>query len=137
MESDIRWPSIWDAYLKMEGAQVHWSSILNSIMVIYFLDGVVLLIFLSNVRWDLTCYEELDKEDQMNEELSGWKRVVGDVFWYLDHTNILYIMVGCGVKILGMVVVNVFFLPLVSCLQHLLEFSSLECCFCTFFLELQ
>ena len=67
---------------------MHWSSILNSLMVIYFLDGVVLLIFLSNVRWDLTCYEELDKEDQMNEELSRWK-LVDDVFRSLSQSELL------------------------------------------------
>ncbi|WVY95415.1 hypothetical protein V8G54_034503, partial [Vigna mungo] len=29
VKSDIRWPSRWDAYLKMEGSRVHWFSILN------------------------------------------------------------------------------------------------------------
>ncbi|KAF3499607.1 hypothetical protein F2Q69_00040608 [Brassica cretica] len=38
-ESDIKWPSRWDAYLKMEGSKVHWFSILNSLMVITFLAG--------------------------------------------------------------------------------------------------
>ncbi|KAL0283715.1 UNVERIFIED_CONTAM: Transmembrane 9 superfamily member 12 [Sesamum angustifolium] len=33
VKSSIRWPSRWDAYLKMEGARVHWFSILNSLMV--------------------------------------------------------------------------------------------------------
>ncbi|XVE98495.1 hypothetical protein REPUB_Repub03eG0111600 [Reevesia pubescens] len=81
-ESDIKWPSRWDVYLKMEGSKVHWFSILNSLMVITFLAGIVLVIFLRTVRRDLTRYEELDKEAQaqMNEELSGWKLVVGDVF---------------------------------------------------------
>ncbi|KAE8668683.1 Transmembrane 9 superfamily member 11 [Hibiscus syriacus] len=81
-ESDIKWPSRWDAYLKMEGSKVHWFSILNSLMVITFLAGIVLVIFLRTIRRDLTRYEELDKESQvqMNEELSGWKLVVGDVF---------------------------------------------------------
>lgn len=82
VERDIKWPSRWDAYLKMEGAKVHWFSILNSLMVITFLAGIVFVIFLRTVKRDLTRYEELDKEAQaqMNEELSGWKLVVGDVF---------------------------------------------------------
>ena len=83
VKSDIRWPSRWDAYLKMEaGSKVHWFSIMNSLMVILFLAGIVFVIFLRTVRRDLTRYEELDKEAQaqMNEELSGWKLVVGDVF---------------------------------------------------------
>lgn len=113
-ESDIKWPSRWDAYLKMEGAKVHWFSILNSLMVITFLAGIVLVIFLRTVRRDLASYEELDKEAQaqMNEELSGWKLVVGDVFRAPSNPSLLCIMVGDGVQILGMAVVTILFAAL-------------------------
>ncbi|CAN6540672.1 unnamed protein product [Malus baccata var. baccata] len=113
-ESDIKWPSRWDAYLKMEGAKVHWFSILNSLMVITFLAGIVLVIFLRTVRRDLTRYEELDKEAQaqMNEELSGWKLVVGDVFRAPSNPALLCIMVGDGVQILGMSLVTILFAAL-------------------------
>ncbi|KAI4379359.1 hypothetical protein MLD38_005670 [Melastoma candidum] len=112
--SDIKWPSRWDAYLKMEGSRVHWFSILNSLMVIVFLAGIVLVIFLRTVRRDLTRYEELDKEAQaqMNEELSGWKLVVGDVFRAPASADLLCIMVGDGVQILGMAVVTILFAAL-------------------------
>ncbi|KAK6156573.1 hypothetical protein DH2020_010821 [Rehmannia glutinosa] len=111
---DIKWPSRWDAYLKMEGAKVHWFSILNSLMVITFLAGIVLVIFLRTVRRDLTRYEELDKEAQaqMNEELSGWKLVVGDVFRAPTNPSLLCVMVGDGVQILGMAVVTILFAAL-------------------------
>ncbi|XP_021812545.1 transmembrane 9 superfamily member 12-like isoform X2 [Prunus avium] len=111
VKSDIRWPSRWDAYLKMEGARVHWFSILNSLMVIFFLAGIVFVIFLRTVRRDLTRYEELDKESQaqMNEELSGWKLVVGDVFREPDSSKLLCVMVGDGVQITGMAVVTIIF----------------------------
>lgn len=114
VESDIKWPSRWDAYLKMEGAKVHWFSILNSLMVITFLAGIVLVIFLRTVRRDLTRYEELDKEAQaqMNEELSGWKLVVGDVFRAPGYPSLLCVMVGDGVQILGMAVVTILFATL-------------------------
>ncbi|KAK9100404.1 hypothetical protein Scep_023834 [Stephania cephalantha] len=114
VESDIKWPSRWDAYLKMEGSRVHWFSILNSLMVIVFLAGIVLVIFLRTVRRDLTRYEELDKEAQaqMNEELSGWKLVVGDVFRAPSNPALLCIMVGDGVQILGMAVVTILFAAL-------------------------
>ena len=109
VKSDIRWPSRWDAYLRMEGSKVHWFSILNSLMVIFFLAGIVFVIFLRTVRRDLTRYEELDKESQaqMNEELSGWKLVVGDVFREPECSKLLCVMVGDGVQILGMAVVTV------------------------------
>ncbi|OAY31779.1 transmembrane 9 superfamily member 11 [Manihot esculenta] len=113
-ESDIKWPSRWDAYLKMEGSKVHWFSIMNSLMVITFLAGIVLVIFLRTVRRDLTRYEELDKEAQaqMNEELSGWKLVVGDVFRAPTNASLLCVMVGDGVQILGMAVVTILFAAL-------------------------
>ncbi|KAF7146805.1 hypothetical protein RHSIM_Rhsim04G0031900 [Rhododendron simsii] len=111
VKSDIRWPSRWDAYLRMEGARVHWFSILNSLMVIFFLAGIVFVIFLRTVRRDLTRYEELDKEAQaqMNEELSGWKLVVGDVFREPNHPKLLCVMIGDGVQITGMAVVTIVF----------------------------
>lgn len=114
VDSDIKWPSRWDAYLKMEGSKVHWFSILNSLMVITFLAGIVLVILLRTVRRDLTRYEELDKEAQaqMNEELSGWKLVVGDVFRAPNNPALLCIMVGDGVQILGMAVVTIMFAAL-------------------------
>ncbi|KAL3508919.1 hypothetical protein ACH5RR_028320 [Cinchona calisaya] len=118
-ESNTRWPSRWDAYLKMEGARVHWFSILNSLMVMFFLAGIVFVIFLRTVRRDLTRYEELDKESQaqMNEELSGWKLVVGDVFREPNQPKLLSVMVGDGVQVLGMAVVTSVLQPLVLCLQ--------------------
>ncbi|CAA2984353.1 transmembrane 9 superfamily member 11-like [Olea europaea subsp. europaea] len=114
VESDIKWPSRWDAYLKMEGSKVHWFSILNSLMVITFLAGIVLVIFLRTVRRDLAQYEELDKEAQaqMNEELSGWKLVVGDVFRAPNNPSLLCVMVGDGVQILGMAIVTILFAAL-------------------------
>uniref|UniRef100_A0A1J3CWS4 Transmembrane 9 superfamily member n=1 Tax=Noccaea caerulescens TaxID=107243 RepID=A0A1J3CWS4_NOCCA len=114
VRSETRWPSRWDAYLKMEGARVHWFSILNSLMVIFFLAGIVFVIFLRTVRRDLTKYEELDKEAQaqMNEELSGWKLVVGDVFREPELSKLLCIMVGDGVRITGMAVVTIVFAAL-------------------------
>uniref|UniRef100_A0A1D1XY03 Transmembrane 9 superfamily member n=1 Tax=Anthurium amnicola TaxID=1678845 RepID=A0A1D1XY03_9ARAE len=114
VKSDIRWPSRWDAYLKMEGARVHWFSIMNSLMVIFFLAGIVFVIFLRTVRRDLTRYEELDKEAQaqMNEELSGWKLVVGDVFREPTCPKLLCVMVGDGVQITGMAVVTIVFAAL-------------------------
>uniref|UniRef100_A0A5B7BNW7 Transmembrane 9 superfamily member n=1 Tax=Davidia involucrata TaxID=16924 RepID=A0A5B7BNW7_DAVIN len=114
VESDIRWPLRWDAYLKMEGSKVHWFSILNSLMVITFLAAIVLVIFLRTIRRDLARYEELDKEAlaHMNEELSGWKLVVGDVFRAPENPKLLCIMVADGLRILGMAVETIFFAAL-------------------------
>ncbi|KAJ9551174.1 hypothetical protein OSB04_015219 [Centaurea solstitialis] len=114
VESDIKWGSRFDVYSKTVGAQVDWFSILNSLIVIIILAGIILVIFLRTVSRNLTRFEELDKQGQaeMNEELSGWKVVVADVFRAPSHPTLLCVMVGDGVWILGTAVVTIAFAAL-------------------------
>ncbi|CAH2050315.1 unnamed protein product [Thlaspi arvense] len=114
VESDIKWSLRWDAYLKMEGAKVHWFSIFNSLMVIAFLAAIILVILMRTIHRDLAHYEELDKEAQAEiiEELSGWKLVVGDIFRTPANPVLLCIMVGDGFRILGMALETIFFAAL-------------------------
>lgn len=37
--SDIKWASRWDTYLQMTDDQIHWFSIINSLMIVLFLTG--------------------------------------------------------------------------------------------------
>ena len=39
--SDIRWASRWDSYLGMGDVQIHWFSIVNSIVVVLFLRNIL------------------------------------------------------------------------------------------------
>ena len=109
--SGIKWPSRWDAYLNMEGAKVHWFSILNSLMMIAFLTSIALVILLRTVKRDLSQFEELDRESQaqMNEELSGLELVVRDVFRAPIHPLLFCVTVGDGMQMLGMAVVTIEF----------------------------
>ena len=38
-QSPIRWASRWDPYLAMSDVQIHWFSIINSVVVVFFLAG--------------------------------------------------------------------------------------------------
>uniref|UniRef100_A0A670ZK00 Transmembrane 9 superfamily member n=1 Tax=Pseudonaja textilis TaxID=8673 RepID=A0A670ZK00_PSETE len=38
-ESDVKWASRWDTYLTMSDVQIHWFSIVNSVVVVFFLSG--------------------------------------------------------------------------------------------------
>lgn len=40
-ESNIKWASRWDMYLKMSDHQIHWFSIVNSLLILIFLTGMV------------------------------------------------------------------------------------------------
>lgn len=45
-ESNIRWASRWDIYLAMTDVQIHWFSTINSVVVVFFLSGMLLLMIL-------------------------------------------------------------------------------------------
>ena len=75
-ESDIRWASRWDTYLKMTDDQIHWFSIVNSAMIVLFLSGMVAMIMMRTLRSDIARYNALDAQDDAAEE-TGWKLVRG------------------------------------------------------------
>merc|ERR1719461_311475 len=107
-ESSIRWASRWDNYLKMTGGQIHWFSILNSLMIMLFLSGMVAMILLRTLHRDIARYNEHATAEEAQEE-TGWKLVHGDVFRKPRHARWLAVSVGSGVQILGMSVVTLFF----------------------------
>ena len=51
--SDIAWASRWDLYLYMGDDQVHWFSILNSLVIVLLLSGIVAMIMVRTLRRDL------------------------------------------------------------------------------------
>merc|ERR1719254_459546 len=108
IESDVRWASRWDAYLKMTGGQIHWFAILNSLMILLFLSGMVAMILLRTLHRDITKYNELATAEEAKEE-TGWKLVHGDVFRKPRHSKLLAVSVGSGMQVLGMSVVTLVF----------------------------
>lgn len=72
--SDIRWASRWDTYLKMTDTQIHWFSIVNSVMIVLFLSGMVAMIMLRVLSRDITKYNTADATEEAQEE-TGWKLV--------------------------------------------------------------
>eukprot|EP00475_Leptophrys_vorax_P002616 TRINITY_DN11474_c0_g3_i2.p1 TRINITY_DN11474_c0_g3~~TRINITY_DN11474_c0_g3_i2.p1 ORF type:complete len:666 (+),score=54.46 TRINITY_DN11474_c0_g3_i2:118-1998(+) len=112
-KSPIAWASRWDAYLKMRSDQVHWFSILNSLMVISFLAGMVFVILLRSVHRDLAKIEQMDKEEaQQLADESGWKLVVGDVFRTPPYPGVLCVLVANGAQLLAMATITIFFAAL-------------------------
>merc|ERR1719247_2726372 len=107
-ESDIRWAYRWDNYLKMAGGQIHWFSILNSLMIMLFLSGMVAMILLRTLHRDIAKYNELATAEEAAEE-TGWKLVHGDVFRRPHHSKLLSVSVGAGMQILSMSVVTLVF----------------------------
>jgi transmembrane 9 superfamily member 2/4 len=99
-ESDTRWASRWDHYLKMPSTNVHWFSILNSVLVVLVMSVLVAVILMRTVRRDLAKYEELliEGKDSSKED-SGWKLLAGDVFRPPSHLADLAVQIGSGTQI--------------------------------------
>jgi len=97
-ESPIRWASRWDTYLKMHEGQIHWFSIINSLMIVLFLSGMVAMILLRTLHRDIAKYNDMSAEDTAEE--TGWKLVHGDVFRKPPHSQILAMAVGSGIQLL-------------------------------------
>lgn len=106
--SNIRWASRWDTYLLMMDDQIHWFSIVNSLMIVVFLSGMVAMIMLRTLHRDISKYNQLETVDEASEEI-GWKLVHGDVFRPPTRFGALTVYVGTGVQIIGMTVVTLVF----------------------------
>ncbi|XP_072998872.1 transmembrane 9 superfamily member 7-like [Typha latifolia] len=106
--SEIKWASRWDTYLLMNDDQIHWFSIINSLMIVLFLSGMVAMIMMRTLYRDIANYNQLDSQDEAQEE-TGWKLVHGDVFRPPIHSGLLCVYVGTGVQFFGMTLVTMIF----------------------------
>ncbi|KAJ1259634.1 hypothetical protein BS78_10G170700 [Paspalum vaginatum] len=106
--SDIIWASRWDVYLLSSDSQIHWFSIVNSLMIVLFLSGMVAMIMMRTLYKDIANYNQLDNQDEAQEE-TGWKLVHGDVFRPPVHSGLLCVYVGTGVQFFGMTLVTMMF----------------------------
>ncbi|XP_022089559.1 transmembrane 9 superfamily member 4-like isoform X3 [Acanthaster planci] len=107
-ESNIKWASRWDTYLNMTDVQIHWFSIINSLVVVFFLAGILTMIMIRTLRRDIARYnKDEDVEDTMEE--TGWKLVHGDVFRPPKAKQLLAALAGTGVQIFVMSVITISF----------------------------
>jgi transmembrane 9 superfamily protein 2/4 len=104
-ESEIAWANRYDIYLKTNpDDEIHYFSIVNSLMILLFLTGVVAMIMLRTLHKDISSYNELQTLEEAQEE-SGWKLVHGDVFRPPTTSPLLLsVMAGSGVQITVMMV---------------------------------
>lgn len=109
--SKVKWASRWDAYLQMgesDDAQVHWFSIINSLMIVLFLTGMVAMIMLRTLNKDFALYNQLDSTEEAQEE-TGWKLVHGEVFRAPPQPNLFSVYAGTGIQVNLMTLVTLSF----------------------------
>lgn len=101
VESDnLLWADRWDVYLV--GApddDIHYYSIVNSLMIVLFMTGAIATIMIRTLRKDIAGYNELQTLEEAQEE-TGWKLVHGDVFRPPQFSPMLLsVAVGTGAQI--------------------------------------
>ncbi|CAH8508681.1 unnamed protein product [Dicrocoelium dendriticum] len=107
--SNIKWASRWDYILEgMPQSNIHWISILNSVVLVLFLSGLVATILLRTLRRDITRYSQLENSSDVQEE-SGWKLVHGDVFRPPTWGMLLSVYLGSGSQLFLMLLSTLFF----------------------------
>lgn len=104
-KSEIQWSQRWDVYLHGNpNDEIHYFSIVNSLMIVVFLSGVVAMIMLRTIHKDISSYNDTQTLEEAQEE-SGWKLVHGDVFRPPTASPMmLAILSGSGIQILAMTV---------------------------------
>lgn len=108
LDSEIKWASRWDTYLLMADDQIHWFSIVNSLMIVLFLSGMVAMIMLRTLYRDISKYNQLETQEEAQEE-TGWKLVHGDVFRPPANSDLLCVYAGTGVQFFGMTLITMIF----------------------------
>ena len=60
--------------MMMDDQQIHWFSIINSLMIVLFLSGMVAMIMMRTLHRDISKYNQLETAEEAQEE-TGWKLV--------------------------------------------------------------
>jgi len=98
--NNLLWADRWDVYLV--GApddDIHYYSIVNSLMIVLFMTGAIATIMIRTLRKDIAGYNELQTLEEAQEE-TGWKLIHGDVFRPPTFSPMLLsVMVGTGAQI--------------------------------------
>ncbi|XP_047516188.1 transmembrane 9 superfamily member 4 isoform X1 [Pieris napi] len=106
-ESDIQWASRWDIYLGMKDVQIHWFSIINSIVVLFFLSGILTMIMVRTLRRDIAKYNSDENIEDLIEE-TGWKLIYGDVFRPPPKRMLFAAVIGNGIQVFLMALITIF-----------------------------
>lgn len=100
VSSTLAWADRWDVYLvSAPDDDLHYFSIVNSLMIVFFLTGAIGTIMVRTLRKDIAVYNEIDALDDGSEE-TGWKLVHGDIFRPPQTAPMwLCVFVGTGAQI--------------------------------------
>jgi len=110
----LQWSTRWDIYLNMNHEypdRIHWLSIANSLVVVFFLSTVVMIILIRKLRHDSQCYTRVTSEEEMTGDLVQfrWKLVHADVFRSPRYPMLFATFCGSGMQLLCMSIITIIF----------------------------
>eukprot|EP00993_Chasmostoma_nieuportense_P005598 NODE_621_length_2008_cov_133.209995_g577_i0.p1 GENE.NODE_621_length_2008_cov_133.209995_g577_i0~~NODE_621_length_2008_cov_133.209995_g577_i0.p1 ORF type:complete len:624 (-),score=145.44 NODE_621_length_2008_cov_133.209995_g577_i0:80-1951(-) len=103
-QSADKWATRWDPYLNVSDSDIHWFSIVNSLMIVLFLTGMVAVIMMRTLRKDITKYNNTLEDAEELQEETGWKLVHSEVFRPPVHCSLLATYTGTGAQLIGMTI---------------------------------
>lgn len=85
--------------------EIHWLSIINSVVLALLLTAFLSIILMRILKNDFSRLMEVD-EDEISEEETGWKMIHGDVFRSPAMLSVFCAVVGAGAQIFCTVLLN-------------------------------
>jgi len=93
--------SFTENHMTKKNLQIHWLSIMNSIILVLLLTGFLTIILLRILKNDFTRYALIEDEEEGSDlEDYGWKLVHGDVFRFPVGKTLLCALIGLGCQFL-------------------------------------
>ena len=98
----------------LQDTQIHWFSIVNSVVVVFFLSGIITMIIIRTLRRDIAKYNMADDDIEESIEetggdlaeksnhfdtFKGWKLVHGDVFRPPFNNRLFAAVIGSGIQV--------------------------------------
>ncbi|KAK6167869.1 hypothetical protein SNE40_021800 [Patella caerulea] len=83
--------------------EIHWLSIINSMVLVFLLIGFVVIIMTRVLKSDFARYNLDDEEnDDLDQEDNGWKIIHTDVFRFPPGKNVFCAILGVGSQFLAL-----------------------------------
>jgi len=89
--------------------EIHWLSIMNSVVLVILLTGFLSIIILRVLRSDYARYAKTADEIEDDQADYGWKLIHGDVFRFPPHKNVFCAFLGIGSQFMAIVVCTLVF----------------------------
>jgi len=81
--------------------EIHWLSVINSIVLVFLLIGFVSIILMRVLKNDFSRYNVVEEEaHEIDQDECGWKMINADVFRFPKHRSLLCSLLGNGSQFL-------------------------------------